>query len=148
MLRLIRVQWFCVLIVLTTVMSPLAAEGLTGVWKTIDDETGEAKSLIEIKKMGDEYQGVIKELLNPSEPNPVYNLCTDNRKDQPIIGMMIMSGITGSDDSYTPGEILDPQNGKLYSVNVKLIEEGQKLEVRGYIGFSLLGRTQTWQRNE
>jgi uncharacterized protein (DUF2147 family) len=78
-------------------------------------------------------------------------LCTDERKGQVIVGMEIIRGVTksaGTEGLWDGGEILDPQKGKLYKVRMTPIEGGAKLEVRGYVGMPLLGRTQTWIRVE
>lgn len=136
--------------------SALAAnDSPVGQWKTIDDATHEAKSIVEITDQDGQLQGKILELLNRSPENiardgenPVCAKCTDARKGQPLVGMVIMTGVTQDGDKWGGGRILDPKNGKTYKVTLKLVDGGQSLEVHGYIGFSLLGRTQTWQRVE
>ena len=78
----------------------------------------------------------------------VCDKCTDERKDQKIIGMTIIKSIKEKNGSYEGGTILDPENGKVYKCKMKLDEAGNKLEVRGFIGVSLFGRSQTWTREE
>jgi uncharacterized protein (DUF2147 family) len=121
-----------------------------GLWKNIDDHSGKVRSLIRITETNGELQGRIEKLfLEPSEdPNPKCTKCQDARKDQPIIGMMFMSGLKKDDDEYTGGQILDPDNGKVYRSKMELIEGGKKLKVRGYIGAPLFGRSQVWLRAE
>jgi uncharacterized protein (DUF2147 family) len=121
-----------------------------GLWKNIDDHSGKVRSLIRITETNGELQGRIEKLfLEPSEdPNPKCTKCQDARKDQPIIGMMFMSGLKKDDDEYTGGQILDPNNGKVYRSKMELIEGGKKLKVRGYIGAPLFGRSQVWLRAE
>jgi len=117
-----------------------------GNWRTIDDETGEAKSIVRIWNDGGELKGDIVELLNPSEPNPVCTECKGSRRDQPLVGLNIIWGLEQDGDEWVDGNILDPQNGKEYSAQLKVTEGGSQLEVRGYLGFALIGRTQTWHR--
>lgn len=128
--------------------SAQASDSVVGKWKTIDDETGKPKSIVEIFRDGDEFKGKIVELLNPSEPDPKCTECTDAKKDQPIRGMEIIWGLKESDKGteWSGGHILDPKKGKTYKCRLRLKENGSQLEVRGFIGFSLLGRSQTWHR--
>jgi uncharacterized protein (DUF2147 family) len=125
--------------------SPLTVEGD---WKTIDDETGEAKSILTLWVEDNELQGKIVELLNPSEPNPVCDECKGKLKDKPIEGMTILWGLENDDDKWSGGTILDPSNGKEYKAKVTLSDDGMSLDVRGFIGFALIGRTQVWERVE
>jgi uncharacterized protein (DUF2147 family) len=123
-----------------------------GVWKSIDDETGKEKSLVRVVQAGGVLLGTVEKALNP-DPNAsrTCDLCTDERKGQVIVGMEIIRGVTksaGTQGLWDGGEILDPQKGKLYKVRMTPIEGGAKLEVRGYVGMPLLGRTQTWIRVE
>ena len=119
---------------------------IVGQWKSIDDKTGKAKSIIEITEQNGVYTGRIIKLLNPSEPNPVCSKCKDERKNQAIEGMTIIENVSKKKKSWGGGTILDPKNGKIYKVRFKLVEEGKTLKVRGYIGLPTLGRTQTWER--
>ncbi|MGH8444073.1 MAG: DUF2147 domain-containing protein [Solimonas sp.] len=117
-----------------------------GTWKTIDDETGKAKSLVEITESNGQLHGRIVKLFNPSKPNPICEKCEGGKKDQPINGMEILWGLRKSGSEWAGGQVLDPQKGKVYDAKVALADNGSKLNLRGYIGFSLLGRTQTWLR--
>lgn len=121
-----------------------------GAWKTIDDKTGKPKALVRISEEGGVLTGKIEKLYrDPSEEqNPTCVKCSDARKDQPIIGMTILSGLKKDGDEYTGGEILDPAAGKTYKSKASLTDNGNKLEVRGYIGAPMFGRTQTWQREQ
>jgi len=127
----------------------LAQASPSGLWKTIDDSTGKPRGLVEITEKDGVYSGrVIKSFVDSDGKSKVCNKCTDARKDQPIIGMTILTGLrkTG-DNEWGGGEILDPENGKVYKSKMSLAEDGKKLNVRGFIGISLLGRTQTWERD-
>jgi uncharacterized protein (DUF2147 family) len=122
-----------------------------GVWKTIDDKTGTERALVRISESGGVFTGRIEKLLAPdAKPDAVCDLCSDDRKDKPVIGLEIVRGVKKSDDAnlWDGGTILDAKDGKVYKVRMEPAEGGKKLEVRGYIGMPLLGRTQTWMRVE
>jgi uncharacterized protein (DUF2147 family) len=122
-----------------------------GLWKTIDDETKADKSLVRITETGGVFTGKIEKLLDPSRQDAKCDKCSDERKDQPIAGMTVIKNVKqkeGDAAMWDGGEILDPNNGKTYKVRIKPIDGGKALEVRGYIGAPLLGRTQTWLRVE
>ena len=121
-----------------------------GLWRTIDDETKQPKAEIRISlNSAGVLSGVVeRSLLSTPSPEPLCNLCTDDRKGKPKIGLEIIRGGQQSDGKavWEGGKILDPENGKNYSLRLTPIDGGKKLEVRGYIGAPLLGRTQTWIR--
>jgi len=120
-----------------------------GLWKTIDDETGQARSFVRITESSGVLSGRIERLLDPSKQDARCDKCSDARKDQPVLGMTIFSGPTQSADDKTVwegGEILDPNNGKTYRMRLRLLDGGKALEMRGYIAF--LYRNQKWLRLE
>jgi uncharacterized protein (DUF2147 family) len=121
-----------------------------GLWKNIDDETGKPKAMIRITENQGQLQGKIEKLFRPAdqEQNPKCDKCEGARKDQPIVGMVIVSGLKKDGDGYSGGEILDPANGKVYRSKAKLLDGGKKLEVRGYVGAPMFGRSQTWVREQ
>ncbi|MEY2730914.1 MAG: hypothetical protein RL584_2040 [Pseudomonadota bacterium] len=121
-----------------------------GLWKSIDDETKTEKSLVRITEAAGTLTGKIEKLMDPTKQDAKCDKCSDARKDQPVLGMTIITGVrAGSDKTlWEGGEILDPNNGKTYKVRIKPIDGGKKLEVRGFIGAPMLGRTQTWIRVE
>ena len=123
-----------------------------GLWKTIDDASKKEKSLVRITDNGGVYSGKVEKLLDPTtKPDAVCEKCTDDRKDKPILGLTIITGVKqnpSAADLWDGGTILDPNDGKIYKVRLSPIDGGSKLEVRGYIGMPLLGRTQTWLRAE
>ena len=126
-----------------------AAATPAGLWRTIDDNTGKPRSLVRINENNGEFSAVIeKGLLASDTPDAVCDKCKDERKGQRIVGMTIVKGIKLVDGHYEGGEILDPENGKVYRCLMKLDSTGKQLEVRGYIGISLIGRSQTWTRVE
>jgi uncharacterized protein (DUF2147 family) len=121
-----------------------------GLWRTIDDQTGKPRGLVRITEANGEYQArVEKTFPKPGEDsNPKCEKCEGPRQNKPVIGMTILWGLKKQGDDYQGGEILDPENGKVYRARIKLEDGGKKLDVRGFIGFSLFGRSQTWLREE
>ncbi|MCS3531473.1 DUF2147 domain-containing protein [Chryseobacterium sp. JUb7] len=117
---------------------------IEGKWKTIDDETKQAKSIVEIYKKSDgKYYGKVSQLLiKPADPN--CSACKDDRKGKPILGLEIIRGLKKDGDEFSGGTITDPKTGKTYKCTIT--KSGDQLSVRGYVGVSLLGRTQTWQK--
>lgn len=116
---------------------------IEGKWKTIDDETKQAKSIVEIYKKGDQYFGKITQLLiKPANPN--CTACKDDRKNKPIQGMEIIRNLKKDGDEFTGGTITDPKTGKTYKCTIT--RSGDNLNVRGYVGLSFIGRSQTWQK--
>lgn len=129
----------------------LAAPVAVGTWKTIDDETGAVKSLVEISEADGQLTGKIVKLFRKPEEDqdPKCDKCSGDKKDKPLIGLQILWGLKADGNGkWSGGEIMDPKKGKTYSCKMELIEDGKKLKVRGFLGFSLLGRTQTWERQE
>ncbi|MBS0431457.1 MAG: DUF2147 domain-containing protein [Proteobacteria bacterium] len=119
-----------------------------GTWTQVDDETGKPKSIIEISAAPDgTLQGVVKTVIFSDQgTNPVCDKCDGERHNQPVTGMTVMWGVKKDGDEWSGGQILDPNNGKTYKVKLTLTDNGRKLDVHGYIGFSLLGRSQMWIR--
>ena len=121
-----------------------------GLWKTIDDETKQEKSLVRITDAGGVLSGRIEKLLDPSaKPDAVCDKCTDERKDKPVVGMTILRNLKNNADDkewWDGGDIVDPNNGKVYKARLRPVEGGKKLQMRGYLG--PFYRTQTWIRVE
>ncbi|WP_431610914.1 DUF2147 domain-containing protein [Chryseobacterium sp. 'Rf worker isolate 10'] len=117
---------------------------IEGKWKTIDDKTKQPRSIVEIfKKTDGKYYGKISQLLAKAN-NPNCVACKDDRKGKPIIGLEIIRGLSKDGDEFTGGTITDPESGKSYKCTIT--RSGDKLNVRGYLGLSLLGRTQVWEK--
>ncbi|RKG38348.1 DUF2147 domain-containing protein [Acinetobacter sp. WCHAc060007] len=128
------------------------AQDLTGIWKQIDDKTGSPKALIEIKK---DTNGSFSGKIIKVTPRPGYTPrekcvnCPPPYTDQPILGLEVFKNLKLVDEnSYDEGKILDPLSGKMYSLKGKLMSNGNRLHLRGYIGISAIGRTQMWIRQE
>jgi len=149
MKNLIKFSALSVLFFLCFISASFAQDmTIVGKWKTIDDETNEPKSIVQIYEQDGKYFGQIKELFRkPGEdPDPVCDKCPDDdpRKDQPTKGMVIIKNLVKKDDGYGGGTILDPKKGKIYAC--KLWVENGNLKVRGSIAFFY--RTQTWFKAE
>lgn len=122
-----------------------------GVWKTIDDKTKTERAQIRITEAGGVFTGKLEKLLAAdAKPDAVCDKCSDDRKDKPIVGMEIVRGVkrADSDNTWDGGTILDAAEGKVYKVRMQTADGGKKLEVRGFVGVPMMGRTQTWIRVE
>lgn len=121
------------------------SQSITGKWKTVDDETGKEKSIVEIYESEGKIYAKIVKLLIKSEENKVCENCKGANKNKPLKGMIIINGLKKDGNEWNGAKILDPKTGSEYKCYITL-EEPNKLKVRGYMGFALLGRTQYWYR--
>ncbi len=138
---------YLLLFLMFTSLAQAADNSAAGLWQSIDDKTGKPRSHIRIHDNNGEFSAVVeKGLLDTDTADAVCNKCQDARKDKPIIGMTILEGMKQRGNLYEGGQILDPENGKIYRCKMKLDATGNKLEVRGFIGISLFGRSQMWTR--
>ena len=130
--------------------APADGNSPTGLWKTIDDKTGKERSFVRITENNGVFEGKVEKIYDQpgDDPQHLCKECEGERKDKPIIGMTILWGLKRDGEQYAGGEILDPKNGSIYRAKMKLLDGGKKLEVRGFIGVSLFGRSQTWVREE
>lgn len=133
----------CLLLIIS--MSFLQAQNVLGKWKTIDDETGKEKSIVEIYEKDGLLYGKIVELLGEKNKNAVCSACSGKNKNKPYVGLVIINDLKKDGDEWSGGKILDPKTGKEYKCHIAP-ESADKLKVRGYLGISLIGRTQYWQR--
>ena len=141
---------FASLLLCAAAGTALAQATPAGLWKTIDDDTKAEKSLVRITDAGGVYTGKVEKILT-DKADAKCTECTDARKDQPVQGMVILRDIKldpSDSTQWIGGDILDPNNGKVYKVRIKTADGGKKLDVRGSIGTPMLGRTQTWLRVE
>ena len=127
-------------------MYSMQAQSIIGQWETYDDKTNEKKAIIEIYKNQDVYNAKIIQNFVRDE-NAVCEKCEGDKKNKPIIGLVIIENLEKNNEEYEDGTILDPESGDIYSCYLKLVEKN-KLKVRGFIGFSLIGRTQYWLRKK
>ncbi len=137
---------FALLLAAVAFVGRLSAQDIVGYWKTIDDETHKPKSIVYIYKAKDgKYYGKIVKLFRgpDEEQNPKCDKCPGDRKNKPVIGMVILTKLEKvGNNMWDHGRILDPGNGKIY--DCKMWIENGNLQVRGYIGWSLIGRSQIW----
>lgn len=122
----------------------LQAQSVTGKWKTIDDETGKAKSIVELTEKNGKLYGKVIEILTDKK-DAKCDKCPGAEKGKPIKGLTIIKGLKKEGKGYEGGTITDPSSGKEYKCALKL-NGADKLDVRGYVGIQALGRTQTWVR--
>lgn len=136
------------ILLLTAALARAQGPSPEGWWKTVDDKTGRVKSIVHITRGGDTLSGKVEKLFRLPEEiqDPMCIKCSGDRKDKRIVGMTIMWGLRPSGDAWDHGSVLDPANGKVYSCKLTLSPDNQSLTVRGYLGISLIGRSQTWKR--
>jgi uncharacterized protein (DUF2147 family) len=149
--KLIRAGLPVIALALTGAVWAGSTNSPVGTWKTIDDETGKPASLVRVTDDNGVLQGKVEKILREgADPSELCTKCQGALKDQPVVGMTILKGFVRKDsgDEYDGGTVLDPHNGKTYSGTITMIDNGQKLSLRGYIGISLFGRSQTWIRQQ
>ena len=117
-----------------------------GQWKTIDDVTGNAKSIVALREENGKLFGSIEKVFNPPVPHPTCYLCSGAKKDRPLVGLEFLWGFRWDGSRWSGGQVLDPETGKIYRASLVLEDGGKKLRLHGYIGIPLFGRTQHWQR--
>lgn len=118
-------------------------QSITGLWKTVDDETGNAVSHVEITEVNGKFYGKVIKLL-PAATVRTCDKCTGEDQGRPIEGMQILWDMEPYKDYWSYGKIMDPKKASTYKCSIWL--EGDILKVRGYLGVSLIGRTQEWYR--
>jgi len=138
-------------LMLATIAGAALAQGMTpvGLWKTVDEKTGKEQSYVRITESNGILSGKIEKVIEAAKVDAKCEKCTDERKDQPVQGMVIIRNVKKAGDGlWDGGDVLDPHNGKVYSVRLRPEEGGKTLSVRGYIGMPMLGRSQSWIRIE
>ena len=130
----------------SAVAAPSDHSSPVGLWRTIDDKTGQPRSVVRIYEQNGELFASVVKGLTPGDQGRTCSKCTDERKNQPLLGMVIIRRMKPVDGEYRGGDILDPDNGSVYRCKLRLEDNGRTLKVRGYLGVSLFGRSQTWER--
>jgi uncharacterized protein (DUF2147 family) len=148
-----RIKSTLALIVVASLSCALAAgpadlSSPVGLWQPIDSKTGKPLGLIRIFEQNGLFFGRIEPSSPSDDPSERCTRCSDERKNQPIIGLVLMRNLRREGDEYTGGDILDPDTGRVYGCKFRLTDGGHKLIMRGFLGISLLGRSQTWERVE
>jgi uncharacterized protein (DUF2147 family) len=131
---------------LSTLPAIGAERSPAGRWKTFDDRTHKARGVIQIYEENGVFFGRIESSFNPAELTERCHKCAGDRKDAPVIGLVILRGMTRHGPEFDGGDILDPETGYVYKCRIILSGDGAQLMVRGYLGLSIFGRTQTWIR--
>jgi uncharacterized protein (DUF2147 family) len=129
----------------TVSLAPAQASPV-GRWQTVDDATGKAKSIVQIREENGKFYGAIETLFDPPVPHPTCYLCTGDLRDRPLVGLQVLSGFVQIGSQWSGGQVLDPESGKIYRASLTIEDAGKKLRLHGYIGIPLLGRTEHWQR--
>lgn len=138
-------KYLCILFIMTLSITT-NGQTIIGQWETYDDKTKEKKAVIEVYQTNNLYFAkIVKSFIG--EKNAICESCKGTKKNKPIIGLVIIENIKKDGNEFNGGFILDPENGETYKCYLKLINNN-KLKVRGYLGFSLFGRTQYWIRKE
>ena len=135
------------LVVFFSIIFNAQGQTVLGKWKTIDDETGEAKSIVEVYEKSGKIYAKVVEILRAEHKKDICTKCEGADKNKPILGLHIIKGLSKNGDTYEGGSVVDPKSGKSYSCKISL-KGKDKLVVRGYIGISLFGRSQTWIRQK
>lgn len=138
-------NWMLTIGLFFLTLGTIQGQTVVGKWKTIDDETGEAKSVVEIYEKSGKIYGKVVDILRDDRKKDVCTKCEGAEKGKPILGMVIINGLKKDGKEYNGGTILDPTSGKKYKCYITL-DAPDKLKLRGYVGFSMMGRTQYWTR--
>jgi uncharacterized protein (DUF2147 family) len=135
-------------VMLTTRIHAAPTPVPVGLWRTFDDKTGRPGGLLRVFERQGTFFARIEQSTTPGDDVRVCTACTDERKNQPMVGLVIMRNMRLAGGQYEGGDILDPRSGSVYRCSFRLVEGGSRLVVRGFIGISLFGRSQTWEREE
>lgn len=136
---------YIMLLLFFTLSLVMQSQSVLGKWKTVDDETGAHKCIVDIYEKEGKIFGKVIEILKPFDEKTLCQNCEGEKKDKPILGMVIINGLEKNKEYYKNGTIFDAENGKEYKCRIKLDKETGKLQVRGYIAFLYL--TQYWIRH-
>jgi uncharacterized protein (DUF2147 family) len=148
MLCQLRVVFTVAVLMLSAFRAMAVESSPVGLWKTFDDKTHKPRGIVLIYEERGIFFGRIESSFDPEELTGRCEKCSGDRKGAPVIGLVIMRGMTRHGSEYDGGDILDPETGYVYRCKFLLSGDGEKLFVRGYLGMSIFGRTQTWLRME
>jgi len=135
---------------LSFVASPALAATITGTWQQVDDENNEIRSLVQITEQNSVFEGKIIKLFPHADETqaPICDQCSGNKKNAPYLGLKIIENIRKTADGYAGGIITDPESGTEYKLKLTPSDDGATLQIRGYIGLEMMGRTQVWLRQK
>lgn len=134
-------------LILTIFTNSINAQTIFGKWENRDEQTNKVDSVIEVYEQNGKAFAKIITITDKDKQDAICDKCTNDKKNQPILGMHIVSGLKKDGQQWSGGKILDPKNGKEYKCYIQL-EEKDKLKIRGYIGFAAFGRTAYWYRKK
>lgn len=134
-------------LIILTITTSINAQTIFGKWENRDEETNKVDSVIEVYEKNGKAFAKIIEITDKNRQDALCDKCSGKRKDNPILGMNILTGLKKDGDEWSGGKILDPKNGKEYKCYIKL-DNDNKLKIRGYIGFAAFGRTAYWYRKK
>lgn len=146
-MKIKKISWIF-LALIQLIFAPLAlAASPAGKWKTIDDATNQARAVVQLTIRDGVLNGtIIKVFPQPGDTGKCEN-CSGAFKDKPVVGLDFVWGLKQTaENEWTGGQIIDPKNGHIYRCKITVSPDGKQLKVRGYIGVSLLGRTQNWYK--
>lgn len=147
---LVRLGCICLVLILKmSVANAIDLNSPIGVWQTIDDKTGNPKAIIKVEAVGDIIQGTVIHTIAQKDEQPITHCkkCPGEFHNKPINGLRVMWNLHQvAKTKWDGGKILDPKTGEIYRCSLRLSPDGSVLNVRGYIGISLLGRSQSWHR--
>jgi uncharacterized protein (DUF2147 family) len=138
---------FAALLLLVSPIARAAAPSPVGTWRTFDDLDGKESGTVVITDRDGMLYGKIARIADLTKANALCTLCTGDRKNEPVLGMEVIRDMKPDGAGWDGGTIIDPKTGKIYKLKMHLEQGGQKLVVRGFIGISLFGRSQTWLRS-
>jgi len=133
------------LALLLVAITSVQSQSILGKWKSINEETNKDESVIEIYQEKGVFYGKIIELLDPKSKGAICQNCNGNNKNKPIKGLVIINGLKKDGDEWSGGKVLDPKNGKEYKCYITL-KDNDTMKLRGYVGFSVFGRTAYWHK--
>ncbi|MRJ09096.1 DUF2147 domain-containing protein [Ornithobacterium rhinotracheale] len=134
-----------VTLMLLTMVGFTFAQTPVGTWKILDEKTGAVRTHIKIYPKGNALHGKVVKIGDPKDINGICSECKGDKKNKRILGLEILTGLKKKGDTWVNGKIIDPQTGNVYSCKAEPMGK-DKLKMRGYLGISLLGKTQIWER--
>ena len=118
-----------------------------GLWRQVDERNGQARSLVRLFQQGDTLYGRVERIFDPAQAAERCDACPGDMRGQPVLGLVLLRGLTWDGDAWSGGTIVDPETGHSYRCTIRVSDDGRRLTIRGYLGVALLGRSQTWHRD-
>ncbi len=144
--RCLMLSWIFLLGALAAAAYAAGSQSPLGLWKTFDEKTGKPTALVRIYLQDGKYYGRIEQSFLPAAESSVCSACTDERKNQPLLGLLIIRNMALHEADYEGGDILDPGSGSVHRCKFQLGKDGNSLVVRSFTGLPWFGHSQTWRR--